>query len=458
MTDRRLLIIEDDPGLASQMRWCFEDLEVFLAANARDAQAILRKEEPQVVTLDLGLPPDPGGTSVGFELLETIGTLLPATKVIVITGREDHEFALQAVAKGAYDFYQKPIDADTLNFVVDRAFRLWELEDENRRLATQVGAMPLEGLITASPQMLDIVRQLQRVAPTDATILIGGETGTGKEVVARAIHALSARSKGAFIAINCAAIPENLLESELFGHEKGAFTGAVGRKIGKIEAANGGTLMLDEIGDMPLQLQAKILRFLQQRTIERVGSTQEIPVDVRVVSATHRDLQTMIQTGEFRQDLFFRLGEITFTLPPLRERTGDSVLLARALLTRYATSRPLQFSRDALAALAAWNWPGNIRELENRVKRASIMADGKLVTARDLELAVPETPEGDDLPLNLREVRARAERDAILTALGRCDDNVSQAARLLGVSRPTLYSLFEKYEIQVGTLGATDDE
>jgi two-component system NtrC family response regulator len=450
MTERRLLIIEDDPGLSSQMRWCFEDLEVFVASNGREAETVLRKEEPQVVTLDLGLPPDPGGTRVGFELLETIGTLLPTTKVIVITGREDHQFALEAVARGAYDFYQKPIDADTLNFVVNRAFRLWALEAENRQLANRAADMPLQGLITANQSMLDIVRQIQRVAPTDATILIGGETGTGKEVVARAIHQLSDRSQGPFVAINCAAIPENLLESELFGHEKGAFTGAVARKIGKVEAASGGTLMLDEIGDMPLPLQAKILRFLQQRTVERVGGTQEIPVDVRVVSATHRDLNHMIETGDFRQDLFFRLGEIVFTLPPLRERGGDAVLLAKALLNRYAAGRPLQFSGGAQSALEAWRWPGNIRELENRVKRASIMADGRLITARDLELEPVDAELGEDQPLNLKEVRARCEREAILRALSRCGDNVSQAARLLGVSRPTLYSLFQKYDMAMG--------
>jgi two-component system NtrC family response regulator len=445
MTDRSLLIIEDDPGLASQMRWCFENVEVFTAGNARDAEALLRKEEPQVVTLDLGLPPDPGGTSVGFHLLETIGTLLPHTKVVMITGREEQENAVRAVAEGAYDFYQKPISSETLNFVVERAFRLWELEAENRRLASQASPAPLQGLITASSAMLALIKQVERVAPTDATVLILGETGTGKEVVARSIHGLSLRASRPFVAINCAAIPENLLESELFGHEKGAFTGAVGRKIGKIESANGGTLLLDEIGDMPLALQAKILRFLQERVVERVGGTAEIPVDVRVISATHRDIDGMIAANQFREDLYFRIGEISVTLPPLRDRPGDVILLARALVARHAAGRNLRLSKDCMAAMEAWNWPGNIRELENRIKRACIMAEGRFITPRDLDLAVEE----DLAPLNLKEVRAQAERQAIMRALNRCNENVSQAARLLGISRPTLYNLFAKHGLTV---------
>jgi two-component system NtrC family response regulator len=441
MIERRLLIIEDDPGLASQMRWCFDNVEVFIAGNARDAEAIFRKEEPQVVTLDLGLPPDPGGTSVGFQLLETIGTLLPHTKVVVITGREEEENAVHAVAEGAYDFYQKPISSDTLNFVVERAFRLWELEAENRRLASQASPAPLQGLITACSSMLTLTKQIERVAPSDVTVLILGETGTGKEVVARSIHGLSQRANEPFVAINCAAIPENLLESELFGHEKGAFTGAVGRKIGKIESANGGTLLLDEIGDMPLPLQVKILRFLQERIVERVGGTTEIPVNVRVISATHRDIQTMIASRQFREDLYFRIGEITVTLPPLRDRTGDVILLARALVARHAAGRNLRLSKDCMAAMEAWGWPGNIRELENRIKRACIMAEGRFITPKDLDLSV----EQDEAPLNLKEVRSLAERQAILRALNRCNDNVSQAARLLGISRPTLYNLFTKH-------------
>ena len=308
MTDqRRLLIVEDDPGLQSQMRWCFDGLEVFVAAEAIEAESLLRREEPQVITLDLGLPPDPGGSTEGFKILQLVTKLLPNSKVIVVTGREEREYALQAVSEGAYDFYQKPIDAETLRFVVDRAFRLWELEQENRRLANQGIATPLDGLIASSSVMLDVCRQTERVAPTDATILINGATGTGKEIIAQAIHKLSDRRSGPMAVINCAAIPEALLESELFGHEKGSFTGAISRKIGKIEHANGGTLFLDEIGDMPLALQAKILRFLQERTVERVGSNTGIPVDVRVLSASHRPLEDMITSGEFREDLYFRI-------------------------------------------------------------------------------------------------------------------------------------------------------
>ena len=442
---RRLLIVEDDPGLQSQMRWCFDGLDVFVAANAGEAESMLRKEEPQVITLDLGLPPDPGGPTEGFKILQLVTKLLPNSKVIVVTGIEEREHALRAVAEGAYDFYQKPIDAETLRFVVDRAFRLVELEQENRRLASLGIETPLDGLITASSAMLDVCRQTERVAPTDATVLINGATGTGKEIIAQAIHRLSDRRDGPMAVINCAAIPETLLESELFGHEKGSFTGAIARKIGKIEHANGGTLFLDEIGDMPLALQAKILRFLQERTVERVGSNTGIDVDVRVISATHRPLEDLITSGEFREDLFFRISEIALNLPPLAERDGDAVLIAKALMARHAT-KPLKLSPDAMQALESWEWPGNVRELENRVKRACILSDGPLVTALDLEL---EAPEHGGEPLNLREVRALAEKQAINRALERTDKNISKAARLLGISRPTLYNLFARYEITV---------
>ena len=293
--------------------------------------------------------------------------------------------------------------------------------------------------------MLDVCRQTERVAPTDATVLINGATGTGKEIIAQAIHRLSDRRDGPMAVINCAAIPETLLESELFGHEKGSFTGAIARKIGKIEHASGGTLFLDEIGDMPLALQAKILRFLQERTVERVGSNTGIDVDVRVISATHRPLEDLITSGEFREDLFFRISEIALNLPPLAERDGDAVLIAKALMARHAT-KPLKLSPDAMQALESWEWPGNVRELENRVKRACILSDGPLVTALDLEL---EAPEHGGEPLNLREVRALAEKQAINRALERTDKNISKAARLLGISRPTLYNLFARYEITV---------
>ena len=445
---RQLLIVEDDPGLQSQMRWCFADegTQISLAGNETEALAALRRNPPQVVTLDLGLPPDAGGSRVGFELLNSIRGLLPDTKVIVITGREEREHALRAIDDGAYDFYQKPIDADTLRFVVDRAFRLWDIEQENRRLSAAQVPTPLAGVISGSASMLTLCRLVERVAPTDATVLILGETGTGKELIARAVHDLSLRRDRPFVAINCAAIPENLLESELFGHEKGAFTGAVSRKLGRIEMASQGTLFLDEIGDMPLPLQAKILRFLQERTLERVGGHALIEVDVRVVCATHRPIEGMLATKAFRDDLYFRLAEITLNVPSLREREGDAVMLAHAFLTRYAPTRKLRFSDDALAALGAWNWPGNVRELENRVKRASIIADGPRITATDLDLQRVDGAE-DALPLNLKQVRDEAELKAVTRALIRADYNLAQASRLLGISRPTLYSLLEKFQI-----------
>ena len=450
MSERSLLIVEDDPGLQSQMRWCFEGVSVATAANEREAIAAARRHAPNVITLDLGLPPDPGGTSVGFKLLTELRGLLPGAKVIVITGRDEHQHAVRAIAEGAYDYYQKPIDAETLTFAVNRAFTMAELEADNRRLAERREHTPLEGIIAASRSMLEVCRTVERVAPTNATVLILGETGTGKEVIAKSVHALSDRRDAPFTAINCAAIPENLLESELFGHEKGAFTGAVARKIGKIEAANGGTLFLDEIGDMPLALQAKILRFLQERTIERVGGHTAIPVEVRVVSATHRVLRSMIADGAFREDLFFRISEISLSIPPLRSREGDAVLLARAFIQRFCPERLLALSPGALRAIESWSWSGNVRELENRVKRACIMADGVQITGADLEL--DEGSDEDrmaDLPLNLKTVRERAERDAIGAALKHAEGNLARAARLLGVSRPTLYNLLDKYQIDI---------
>jgi two-component system NtrC family response regulator len=443
-----LLIIEDDPGLQSQMRWCFADqqVQIAVAANESEAIAAVRRNPPQVVTLDLGLPPDPGGSNVGFGILKSIRSLLPDCKIIVVTGREEHEHAVRAVAEGAYDFYQKPIDADTLRFAVERAFRLADLEQENRHLVAAQEPASLGGIISGCKSMQDLCRLVERVAPTDASVLILGETGTGKELVARAIHDLSARREQRFVAINCAAIPENLLESELFGYEKGAFTGAVARKLGRIEMANGGTLFLDEIGDMPLPLQSKILRFLQERSLERVGGHNLITVDVRVVCATHRPIGEMLAAKTFREDLYFRLAEITVSVPPLRSREGDPALLAHVFLRRFAPDRKLRISDDAISALNRWNWPGNVRELENRVKRASIMADAQQISARDLDLAA-ETDPDDAFPLNLKRVRDEAELKAVTRALVRADHNLAQASRLLGISRPTLYNLLEKFHI-----------
>jgi two-component system NtrC family response regulator len=451
--NKRLLIVEDDPGLQSQMRWCFSsDLEVDVAADRASALASLRRNDPQVVTLDLGLPPDPGGASEGFALLDDILRLSPMVKVIVVTGREDKENAVKAIGMGASDFYQKPLDADILTFVVNRAFRLAELEEENRELASRSNGTNIKGIVAASPQMLSVCRTLEKVAPTDVTTLITGETGTGKELLARALHDLSPRSDKPFAAINCAAIPENLLESELFGYEKGAFTGATQSKKGKIESANGGTLFLDEIGDMPMALQAKLLRFLQERSVDRVGSVRPVDVDVRVVCATHQDVRQLIDAGEFREDLYYRISEITLDVPALRDRQGDPLVIARSLLQTLSRQldRPnLSFSDDAVRAINSYPWPGNVREMINKVKRATIMAEGKRVTAGDLELV--DDCEPTDNQLNLRQVREIAERNAILQALKTTGFNMAQASRLLGITRPTLYNLTDKYRIDTST-------
>lgn len=447
----KLLIVEDDAGLQAQLKWAYEDFDVVMAGDRASALALFRAEAPDVVTLDLGLPPDPDGTSEGFAVLDEILALKPGTKVIVASGHGARESALQAIERGAYDFYQKPVDIETLGLIVRRALNLHRIEQENQRLAERVtgAAEPLAGLITAAPEMLKVTRLIERVAKTGASVMLLGASGTGKEVLARGLHNSSDRRSGAFVAINCAAIPENLLESELFGHEKGAFTGAIKTTEGKIEQASGGTLFLDEVGDIPLPLQVKLLRFLQERTIERIGGRSAIAVDTRIVCATHQDLEDMIARGSFREDLFYRLAEIVVKIPSLSERPGDAVLLARAFLTRFAEEinpRVKGFAPDALAAIDAWGWPGNVRELENRVKRAVIMADGKLVTADDLDL---DREGGEEtLLLNLKSAREQADRKVIRQALARSDGNISSAARLLGVSRPTLYDLLKQYDMQ----------
>ncbi len=444
---KTLLLVEDDPGLQSQLRWSFDSYEVVVAENRAAAIAQLRRFEPHVVTLDLGLPPDPANATEGLAALEEILRLAPYTKVIVVTGNDDRENALRAIAAGAYDFYQKPVDAQILGLIVARAHHLYELEEENRRLAQNGRASPLGGIIAASPGMLKLCRTIEKIAPTNVTTLILGESGTGKELVARALHTLSRRAERPFVAINCAAIPENLLESELFGYEKGAFTGAVKQTKGKIEYAEGGTFFLDEVGDLPLSLQAKILRFLQERVIERVGGRTEIPVDVRVICATHRELPALIAEGRFREDLYYRISEITLAVPPLREREGDVLVLARALLDRFCKEHQRGevrgFNSEALAALEQHRWPGNVRELENKIKRAVIMAEGSLISADDMDLSAPEAQAAETL--NLRQVRDDAERKAVQRALLQADHKISQAADLLGISRPTLYDLMNKF-------------
>ena len=442
---RKLLIVEDDPGLLKQLKWCFEGYDVYTAENREAAIAELRRHEPAVVLQDLGLPPKPEGVEEGLATLAETLKLAPHTKVIVVTGHGDQENALTAVAQGAYDFYEKPVDTNTLKLLVDRAFNISELEGENRRLQSQVNESPLDGNIAASEGMLAVCRMIEKVAPTDVTTLLLGESGTGKELLARALHKLSSRADQNFVAINCAAIPENLLESELFGHEKGSFTGAHKQSIGKVEMASGGTLFLDEIGDMPISLQAKMLRFLQERVIERVGGRQEIPVDVRVISATNQNPESLIKEGLFREDLYYRVSEITINIPPYRDREEGRLILARTFLLEYCEKQKRAingFSDDAVLAIEAYAWPGNVRELENKIKGAVIMAEGKMVTAADLGIA---SGDGDAESLNLREVRQRAESKAIRVVFTKCFGNISKAAEMLGITRPTLYDLLNKY-------------
>ena len=446
---RKLLVVEDDPGLQTQLRWCFENYEVVIAGGREDALAALTQHETPVITLDLGLPPDAEGTSEGFAVLEDVLLQAPHTKVIVVTGNNDREHATRSVAMGAYDFFYKPIDADMLELIVNRAYRVYELEEENRRLSTLQVESPLAGVITGSASMLQVCRTVEKVAPTDASVLVLGESGTGKELLARSLHELSARSEGRFVAINCAAIPENLLESELFGYEKGAFTGAAKQTPGKIETASGGTLFLDEVGDMPLPLQAKLLRFLQERVIERVGGRKEIPVDLRVVCATHKDLHELIRQQTFREDLYYRIGEVSISIPSLKDREGDALLLARVFLERIEKQQGKKghrFSKDAMAAIESYAWPGNVRELENRVKRAVIMAEQKQISASDLELR--GTSPDELATFNLRDIRDRADRQAVTRALNHVGGKISQAAELLGVSRPTMYDLLRKFGLK----------
>lgn len=439
-----LLVVEDNLGLQKQLKWSFEGYQVYLAGDRASAVELLQKHRMPVVTLDLGLPPDPANADEGFAAIREILKLAPHTKVIVVTGNDDRHNALEAISLGAYDFYQKPIEPDVLGLIVDRAYQLYELEEENRRLALEGRDSPLDGIIGASAPMLAACRLVEKVAPTDATSLVLGESGTGKELFARALHRLSSRKKKPFIALNCAAIPDNLLESELFGYERGAFTGAVKQTKGKIETATGGTLFLDEIGDMPVPLQAKMLRFLQERVIERLGGRSTIEVDVRIICATHRNLSLLIDRGEFREDLFFRISEIVIEIPPLRDREGDKALLAQTFLDNFSEQHGSSFrgfTDTARAKIDAYEWPGNVREMENRVKRAVVLAEGKQILASDLGFA----EDADHLKLlNLRDARERAEHEVIQRALSIYNNNVTHAAEALGISRPSLYSLVKK--------------
>lgn len=452
MTEKpKLLVIEDDEGLQRQLKWSYDDRQVILAGDRASALAMLREHQPEVVTLDLGLPPDPDGVTEGFATLEAILAARPGTKVIVASGHSARDSARRAIALGAFDFYHKPVDIDELGLIVRRAYHVATLEAENRRLAEAAagasGDRVLGGIITAAPEMLKVARMVERVATANVSVMLLGASGTGKELLARGLHNASPRAKGPFVAINCAAIPENLLESELFGHERGAFTGAVKSQEGKIELAQGGTLFLDEVGDIPLPLQVKLLRFLQERVIERVGGRKAIPVDVRIVCATHQDLEAMIADGRFREDLYYRLAEIVVRIPGLKERPGDAALLGQYFMARYARENGRQFqgfTPDAIAAMADWHWPGNVRELENRVKRAVIMAEGSRIGADDLDLV----NDGDEAACTLKAAREAADRQALRRALARSDGNMSAAAKLLGISRPTLYDLVKQYGLE----------
>jgi two-component system NtrC family response regulator len=445
--ERPLLIVDDDPGLLRQLRWAFSDHKVYPASTRQEATDLVRKNPVPVAIVDLGLPPDPDGASEGLAFLADILTIAPATKVIIATGNETREHALQAIALGAYDFYQKPIDIDVLQLIVARAERIFDLEAENRRLLEATAASPIDGIIASGPEMLTVLRNIEKMAPTDVAVLLRGESGTGKELLARAVHKLSARAREPFVPINCAAIPETLLESELFGYEKGAFTGALKQTIGRIESADRGTLFLDEIGDVPLPMQVKLLRFLQDQVVERIGGRNPVQVDVRIVCATNQDLNLMMAEGRFREDLYYRLNEVTVQVPPLRERAADVVVLASFFLNRFATEYGRSargFSATALAALRDHPWPGNVRELENRIKRAVVMTDGPLLSAADLGLT---TPGEDTQSLTIRDARARAEREVLQLALAQAGSNLSKAAKLLGISRPTLYDLMQQHRI-----------
>lgn len=451
MGKQKLLVIEDDPGLQKQLHWSFDGYEVLLAGEREAALALVRRHQPAVVTMDLGLPPDPDGATEGLATLQQILALAPDTKVIILSGNQERAHALKAIALGAYDFHQKPFEADMLGLVIARAFYLHAMQQENRRMLQTQADSPLAGIVSRDPGMLKLCRSVEKVAPSSASVMLLGDSGSGKELIARGLHALSSRHAQRFVAINCAAIPENLLESELFGYERGAFTGAARQTLGKIELAHGGTFFLDEIGDMPMALQAKLLRFLQERIIERVGGRAEIAVDVRIVCATHQDVKVLAEQGRFREDLFYRLSEIVLRIPPLRERAGDAALLAHHFKNKFCASEgrgSLHFSAGALQLIESYGWPGNVREVENCIKRAVIMSDGPQIAADDLGLPVSAQAAPQDEPLNLRQAREGAEYKVMVRALARADGNIARAAELLGVSRPTLYDLMNHHGIK----------
>ena len=449
MGKKKLLVVEDDKGLQKQLRWSFDAYEVVVADDRESALAQVRRHQPAVVTMDLGLPPDPDGASEGLATLQQILAAAPATKIIVLSGNQERANALKAVAMGAYDFHRKPCEPELLKLVIERAFVLHAMQTENQRMLQIQSDSPLAGIVTRDPAMLRLCRNVEKLAPSAATVMLLGDSGSGKELFARGLHDLSARSEHRFVAINCAAIPSDLLESELFGHEKGAFTGAGQQTLGKIEMAQGGTFFLDEIGDMAMALQAKLLRFVQERVIERIGGRVEIAIDARIVCATHQDLKALVRDGRFREDLYYRLSEIVLAIPPLRERVGDSVLLAHYFKNRACSAEgrgTMGFSSDALTSIEEYPWPGNVRELENCIKRAVIMSEGPQISAADLGLPSAQQV---DTPINLRQARDAAEYKVMVLALARADGCIVKAAELLGVSRPTLYDLMHHHGIRI---------
>jgi two-component system, NtrC family, response regulator len=453
MQRRRLLILENDRALRRELEAVFSDLDVTVCETSDQTLATVRRTEPDVVLFDLGTAHKPAVAAQSLELLRQILNISPDTKIIAMTEHDARELAVAAVGLGAADFYHKPLDAGVLSIVVRRALRIRELEEENWRLRERTGSMALEGIIGVSDAVRSLCRSVEKVAPTNTTVLLLGESGTGKELLARALHRLSGRSHKPFVAINCAAIPDTLLESELFGYEKGAFTGAARRTPGKLESADGGTVFLDEIGEMPASLQAKLLRVVQERSVERVGGRTLVPLDLRIVCATNRNLESLIGSGSFRDDLFYRISEVIIRVPPLRDRQGDSLLLAQSLLQQISArlGKPSRgLAPDAIRAIQAHRWPGNVRELENRVKGAVIMAEGAVVTAGDLGL---EDPGDDPEYLNLRVARQRAEAQAVRQSLAVAQGNLSRAAELLGVTRPTLYDLLDKHSIDPAQFG-----
>jgi two-component system, NtrC family, response regulator len=451
---KKLLIVDDNEEIRKQLRWGLgREYEVFQAENRKEAISLFKKYSPKVVTLDLGLPPDEDGVKEGLLCLEELLSIAPSTKVIVITGNDGRENALKAVQCGAYDYYQKPIELGELKIILSRAYHLSAIEDENFELISVLGKQnfDLGGIIGQSPQMREVFTTIRKVASAEASIMITGDSGTGKELVARAIHHLSLRKDEPFIPINCGAIPENLLESELFGFEKGAFSGAHTRVQGKVEYAHKGTLFLDEIAELPLNLQVKLLRFLQEKVIQRVGGREDIMVDSRIIAATNRDITKMTEDGAFREDLFYRLAVIQISLPSLRERGDDIVLLANFFLNRFSAGmrkRVRGFSASSLKMIESYEWPGNVRELENRIQRAVIMSDASLIEPDALGFAgrPSQVKEITVAGMTLKEARDKAEREIISIAIEN-GGNMAKAAELLGISRPTLYDLAKKHSL-----------